>query len=890
MRVWRARAVSLAVLRGAAALAGFGFVYANLLGVVSTVETVVLPRRVGGLEIAERVPAASLRWVSAAAAAVLGILLALPLDGWTAVDALLTARTFREIEPYTGRDLGFFVHWLPLENALYAWALVTLVVTAALVLALYSLTPGLRWSRGRPRLSGRVRRHLTVFGVGVLLLLAWGHRLDAYALLSAGSGESGMFSAADQVGAMPARFALAAMTALASLVVLRAGWTGQPRVAFWAVTVVVAGALLVRTLAPAVTARLASPAVLAGADTAALANRALYTQRAYGVDRIRAAPPGYGLDAAAIAGGAVSAWDAPALARAAYAARRTEGDGEVGFQSTASGLVAVLVERALAARAAGDARSADDADHTVLLLDAVRADAAGRPLPSADGPLADAGRRVRLIVRPGAAGSLTVAGAPGVIGDGLDDWRVRMAHALAGRDLRFAFSGSDAETARLVDRRDVRARVEALAAFFAQGRSVTPVLALDSVWYAVSLYSASAHYPLAQHYTVDGDEWASFRHAATALVNAQSGAVRLVPAPELDADAGAWVRRFPDLFTPSAALSGELARAIPPATDGALVQAYAFAQFGARGDRAAVARRVPPPDGGDTALAGPGRAALALRPLGVAAGGEAVVGPAIGGATAPVLGWTLPSSRRPTGLRAWSSRPAGPLLARSGRQPQPDPPAGRSCSTHSRRPTHRNSTGRACRRHPGPALPRGRPGRPRSLTRHTGRRRAGVRPPGVPTRRRRRAGPGAGDGPGGRPHARRTDGGRRPRHGRGRAARGGRAALARRPRRARTWAVPGVARGAAARRLGRGRSGARGARRPARGAGRRAPGPLRHATLGLLVETRRAYVAGLPGAARRSQPPAGPHVRRPPAAPAAPHEPATAVRARAAAHTLRRSE
>jgi hypothetical protein len=149
--LWRARAASLAVLRGLAALVGTAYVYANLLGVVSTVDTVVLPRRVGGLDIIERVPGAQLRWICFAVAALLGALLALPLDGWQHVDALVAGRGLGEIEPYTGRDLSFFVHWLPVENAAYAWALLTLVVTGALVLGLYALTPGLRWTGGRPR-------------------------------------------------------------------------------------------------------------------------------------------------------------------------------------------------------------------------------------------------------------------------------------------------------------------------------------------------------------------------------------------------------------------------------------------------------------------------------------------------------------------------------------------------------------------------------------------------------------------------------------------------------------------------------------------------------------------------------------------------------------------
>ena len=661
--LYRARWVALAVLRGGAALVGATFAYLNLLGVVSTVDTVVLPQRVGGLDIVERVPAARLRWACAGGALVMGGLLALPLDGWAHVDALLTQRELGELEPYTGRDLAFFVHWIPFETALYAWALLTIVVDGAIVTGLYALTPGLRWAAGRPRLSGRVRRHLTLFGVSVLLLLAWGHRLDGYAMLAGGSDAGAGFGALDQFGAMPARFALGVFTAVAALVVLRAGWIGQPRVAFWAVTVVVAGALLVRGLAPAITARVADPRLLADADAAAAANRALYTQRAFGVDRMRAAPAGYGIDGAAVVGGSVTAWDAPALVRAATGARRTLPDGDVGFQpATAGGMIAVLVEFA-PLTTPGAVAPADTAERTVVLLDPSRADELGRPVPSGGGSLADAGRRVGLLVYPRATGRVLVRAAGserGVVGDPLDGWNVRIAHALAGRDLRLAF-GDGGGAARAVDRRDVRERVDALAPFFVQGRALTPVVAGDSVWYAVSLYSASDTYPLSQRYAAGAGEWAAFRYAGTALVNAQSGGVRLVVAADLDADARAWVRRFPRLFTPGSSLPAELARALPPATDGALVQAYAFAQFGARGERAPSVRRVELRDGGDTALAGAGRPALALSdPDATASAGARPPG-----ASGTLVGWTLPlvsSADRVDGLLVALGGPSAPTF------------------------------------------------------------------------------------------------------------------------------------------------------------------------------------------------------------------------------------
>ncbi|MBP9107351.1 MAG: UPF0182 family protein, partial [Gemmatimonadaceae bacterium] len=54
--VWRARAVDLLILRGGAFVVGTLFVFLNLWAVRHSVVSLVLPRRVGNLEIGEEVP------------------------------------------------------------------------------------------------------------------------------------------------------------------------------------------------------------------------------------------------------------------------------------------------------------------------------------------------------------------------------------------------------------------------------------------------------------------------------------------------------------------------------------------------------------------------------------------------------------------------------------------------------------------------------------------------------------------------------------------------------------------------------------------------------------------------------------------------------------------
>ena len=110
----------------------------------------------------------------------------------------------------------------------------------------------------------------------------------------------------------------------------------------------------------------------------------------------------------------------------------------------------------------------------------------------------------------------------------------RIAHAWALQNFRLLFGELPLNRPTIVRRRDVRVRVSALAPFFVQGSEVVPVVAADSLYWAVELYAAADAYPLSQRFTVLGAERGYLQHAATAMVHAASGRVRLIVAPALD--------------------------------------------------------------------------------------------------------------------------------------------------------------------------------------------------------------------------------------------------------------------------------------------------------------------------------------------------------------------
>ena len=98
--------------------------------------------------------------------------------------------------------------------------------------------------------SAYVRRHFTMLGGILLLALAWSYRLGMYRLLADGSGRERRVHAVDHRVTVPATLVLALVTLCAALVVLWAGWSGQMRLAFFAVSAVLLLSLVARTVAP----------------------------------------------------------------------------------------------------------------------------------------------------------------------------------------------------------------------------------------------------------------------------------------------------------------------------------------------------------------------------------------------------------------------------------------------------------------------------------------------------------------------------------------------------------------------------------------------------------------------------------------------------------------
>ena len=595
--VWRARIGTTVVLWAASFAVASLFAFVNLYAVRRSVVSLVLPRRIANVEIGEEVPSRYLLLTACLLSLFIGVALALPGSAWTRALLPRIGQPFGETDPYFGADLGFFVYWLPFEIALHEWAVILLAVVVTLVVLLYALTPSLRWERGHLYVSAYVRRHFMILGGVVMLVLAWNCRLDMYRLVATGDGTGGVFTAVDHRVLVPAMLLLTVVTFCAAIVVCWAGWSGQMRLAFLAVTTVLLLSVVARSVAPLLARRSVDPAAAAAQERPYIATRHGYTRRAYGVDRMRPDTLGAGFASANEAAPRVAIWDGETLAAAAQRLRRVRivGDGAA-WQESGATLTALLVERS--SEVASDRRDA----WGIGRFDATAVDERGMPVRLT---ATAHGLDETLFDEPAVFDS---APAYSVISDSLGrvagvemvSTRSRIAHAWALQNYRLLFGELPLDRPMIVRHRDVRDRVRALVPFFVQGSEVLPVVAADSLYWALELYSASSSYPLSERFMLLGEERGYLHHAATALVDALSGRVRFILDASPDPVASSWAERFPDLFTTVAALPPALQGVLPPITDGARAQALAFASSGFRGDSLEV-RHFAMLDGADSA-------------------------------------------------------------------------------------------------------------------------------------------------------------------------------------------------------------------------------------------------------------------------------------------------
>jgi hypothetical protein len=467
---------AVATLRIASTAAAALFAFANLYAVRQSVVTLVLPRRLGNWEFGEEVPGRYLTATAVVLSLALGVLLALPQQDWTTFELARYGKPFGETDPYHNKDLGFFVYWLPFESSLWTWAFFSILIIAVAVIALYALTPSLKWQQGSLRASSYVRRHFTVI-IGVLLLmLAWSFRLDMYALLLDGTGPDGAFGYVDHKVGIPGDLMLSLATLGAALIVVWAGFAGQFRLAAVSVITIVALSLVVREVVPAIVRHSGTDAERVSREAPYLGTRATYTRRAFAVEPLQHADSSIAYLSLTDALRWVPIWDPPALARAIDGGRAGDlASVRIGWHASSAGVVGDVVDPPVPG-------AATRAPWTLARIVGASADERGAPLRVA-GPAASAIDDVALdapLVYPGATNYAVISDSLSLnTGTSLENGLARLAYAWALQNFRLLSNDAGLSRPKIVVHRDVSERIERLAPFFVQGGRIEPLLVGD---------------------------------------------------------------------------------------------------------------------------------------------------------------------------------------------------------------------------------------------------------------------------------------------------------------------------------------------------------------------------------------------------------------------------
>lgn len=556
---WWRTSVALTLKCGAGAI-GTLVMRAHLEAVRRSFVSVVLPDRVGNLDVVGAVSDRTISTILWGVALLVGIVLTVPVGDWIPLANVLDARPFGEADPYFQYDIAFWTNWLPFELQAYAWALIAHAGMCLLTIMGYLVTRGITTDGRALRITRHARRHITVLGAILLVLIAWSYRLDGFQRLIGVGGSDGGFGFADHRIGLPGSIVMQVIAIAAAGVVTWSAWSQQPRAAIAAVTTVLLMALLLRQAMP-----LLADSVEGGGDVVARERRyqetrAAFTRRAYESDRVVAAERS---DTASIS--ATPLWDRgtiPATSGARVGALLSWDDSR--------GIPSAVVFDAM--RTNGWLPTWNALPFDVTAENPLRAINArsGRVLPPI--VVSDSGRGYAIVSDP----------ARHIAAPLIASTSSRLAHAWNQQNPRLLMRPTPQPSPVLVTVRDVRERVALVVPSLRRGAHVIPVSYADSLLWALDLYAVSATYPLAEHAMLDGDEYAAVQFAATALVNAHTGRVSIVVESDLPLLARQPLRRLQTHVLSVAALPEALRQALPPRADALGLEAAIAARYGSR--------------------------------------------------------------------------------------------------------------------------------------------------------------------------------------------------------------------------------------------------------------------------------------------------------------------
>lgn len=572
-------------------------IHLNLRVVARSLGTLHIKRRFGNLEIAERLPAHYVTATIVSLSALLAAWFAASVPDGSALSALFQVSKvpWGQTDPFLGLDLSFFVFSLPILRISVTFLMVVVFLAFTVVTAGYATTGSLRFGQGGVVMTDPARKHMGVLVASFLVLIAAHMLLGMPVLLLFGSSDvQSIFGYTDEHARMRTLPLQALVTLAGAAGVLLGAWKNRLLPAAAGIGGVIVAAIGVGRIYPSVVQRFQVVPNELGRESPYIARSLEFTRLGFGLDSLervrydakREGDVDWAEASRQFAG--LPVWSANTLLtafREVEARRRYYDFGGV-FVDRYQRPDGSTVPVALAVREVDPAGIEEPNWQNLHLRDryiagngAVAVDAAartpeGRPenflagIPATfvggDAPPALNLQRSSVfvgirsqpyaLVNPTDSAFMAADSTPGVAGvdfpTGIPVAGLRkLLFAWYLREANVLFSSEVGPESRLVLRRGVLDRAQAVAPFLRYPESPYPVLAGGRLVWVLEGFTATRSFPLSRAFALEFRRPVSYvRNSVKVTVDAVTGETTFYALPGADPVRDTYARAFPGLF------------------------------------------------------------------------------------------------------------------------------------------------------------------------------------------------------------------------------------------------------------------------------------------------------------------------------------------------------